>query len=85
MKWGFLTVFTIVMVLLAGCAAPAEPAAEEAEQTAETEEIIFRDNGLPVLFLQIDPQEFVNVNESEDHSCRAKGASITANIRIIVE
>lgn len=85
MKRGFFTVFTIIMVLLAGCAAPAEPAAEEAEQTAETEEINVRDNGLPVLSLQIDPQEFVNVNESEDHSSRTKGASITANIRIIVE
>ncbi len=59
----------ILLLSMTGCAVPAEKAVEE--------EINFQDNGIAVISLQIDPQEFVNVNDSPDHSYRAEGASIT--------
>ena len=37
-------------------------------------------NGLPVLSIMIEPAEFAKVNESEDHSYRAKGGSISITV-----
>lgn len=41
-----------------------------------TDNVNYEDNALPVVYLTIDEEEFRQVNESEDHSYRAPGASI---------
>ncbi|MBR2534426.1 MAG: CotH kinase family protein, partial [Erysipelotrichaceae bacterium] len=43
-------------------------------------ELNYEDNGLPVLYLQIDPEEFTKVNESADHSYRAEGATLSIGV-----
>ncbi len=44
------------------------------------EELNYEDNSLPILYLQIDPDEFTKVNESEDHSYRAGGATLSISV-----
>ena len=48
----------------------------------ETEAIDYRDNGLPIIELTIDPEEFEIVNESPDHSYRATNASLSIDVSI---
>ncbi len=46
----------------------------------ETEETGYQDNGLPVIELTLDPEEFDRVNESPDHSYRAADASLCITV-----
>lgn len=46
----------------------------------EAPKVDYTDNGLPVLSLTIDADEFNKVNESDDHSYKAEGASIRIDV-----
>ena len=61
--------FCLVPIILAGSVASAAETESDAAVTAGT-------NGIPVVSLTIDPEEFQEVNESLDHSYRAPGACV---------
>ena len=69
------TILWIIMMvcgicfLLPGCSSP-----DEQKEGAALPQ--FEDNNIPVLYLNIDPEEFVKVNESPDHSYRAQDGTV---------
>ena len=63
----------ILLICITGC---------HSSSGQKEEEINYEDNGLPILYLQIDPEEFTKVNESEDHSYRASGATLSIDKKI---
>ncbi len=73
------------LLLLVLCCMTAAAAAEEYEEPEERPHaqigtIDLRDNGIPVVYLSIDPKEYQSVLESSDHSYRAQGGSIRITI-----
>ena len=71
-KKAFILSMLFLLVSITGCAGGQ---AEEPDNA-----INYEDNGLPVLYLEIDPQEFEEVNESPDHSYKAEDASIRITV-----
>ena len=72
MKKALCLVMVAFMLCIAGC--------QSGSQSEEEVETGKHSNGIPVLNLEIDPDEFAAVNESGDHSYRAEGASISIDI-----
>ncbi len=67
-----LIISTILLLLcITGC---------HSSSGQKEEELNYEDNGLPILYLQIDPEEFTKVNESKDHSYRASGATLSISV-----
>ena len=67
----FMISTILLLLFITGC---------HSSQEKTEEELNYEDNGLPILYLQIDPKEFTKVNESEDHSYRASGATLSISV-----
>ena len=69
------TIAVVLILIIAGSllqACAASPAKDE-----EADSRVWEDNGLPVLYITIDQDEFDRVNSSEDHSYRSDGGTAT--------
>ncbi len=73
-----LTAVFSVCVSLLVCGCSTQGSSSSQNSSAGNQETA--DNGIPVVYLTIDPAEFDKVNESEDHSYRASGASIRITV-----
>jgi len=67
----------LAVILLLSCIWLKEPAFADTAPDLPEE---VRDNQIPVLSLQIEEDEFRKVIESEDHSYRAKGGTISITV-----
>jgi len=67
----------LAVILLFSCIWLKEPAFADTVPDLPEE---IRDNQIPVLSLQIEEDEFRKVIESEDHSYRAKGGTISITV-----
>ena len=65
---------TLALFLLTSCSA-TQPKEEDTPVRP------WEDNGIPTVYLTIDPAEFEQVNASEDHSYRASGATVKPVLR----
>ena len=66
----------IIMILLGIAMCISLIGCQNADKGEQTED----GNGIPVIYLNIDAEEFEKVNASEDHSYRAKGGSISITV-----
>ena len=81
MKKCVLLVFLILMLCgAAGMALADEDDSSENRPHPEIGTVALQDNGIPVVYLTIDPEEYRNVLESQNHSYQAKGASIRITV-----
>ena len=69
--------FTFVILAVIACIGICPHVAWATEQQPTSSSIAAVDNGIPVLSLTIDPDEYQKVIESEDHSYRSNGGSIS--------
>lgn len=77
--------FLSFILALALCAAAGMAAAEEFEepkprQHAEIGTVALQDNGLPVVYLTVDPDEYRQVIEDSEHKTQARGASVRITV-----
>ena len=78
-----LTTFTAVILMIAVISAGVltyGTNAAFADGTEKTTEEILEDNGLPVVYINIDDEEFDKVNESDDHSYRCETGTVTITV-----
>ncbi len=81
MKKRFLSVLLILALLCAAGTAMAEGTEEAGPRPhPEIGTVALRENGIPVVYLTIDPDEYRQVIESGNHDYQAKGASVRITI-----
>ena len=71
---------SLSVIMLAVLTVVLLPVSALAAEQSEGTDLVWEDNGIPVLYLTIDPDEFSAVNESDDHSYQAKNGTIRIEV-----
>ncbi|MBR6706070.1 MAG: CotH kinase family protein [Clostridia bacterium] len=79
-KWFLLGLLTMALCLAAGMAMAEDANGSGPRPHPEIGTVALQDNGIPVVTLTVDPEEYQKVIESNSHDYMAKGGSVRITI-----